>query len=50
VPGGSGWTEKDMTCGSGADNNADFKVRYRINANMNNESAYIDDVEITGTQ
>ena len=49
VPGGIGWTLKDQTCGAGADNNANFKVKFRTNANQNNESAYVDDVEITGT-
>jgi hypothetical protein len=43
------WASQDKTCGSGADNNADFKVRCRINANKSNEYAAIDDVEITGT-
>ncbi len=49
VPGNIGWTVMDMTCGSGANNNANFKARFRTNANLNNESAYIDDVEISGT-
>jgi len=43
------WASQDKTCGSGADNNADFKIRFRTNANRANEYAYIDDVEITGT-
>ncbi|MHC4158000.1 MAG: hypothetical protein ACYSSO_02875, partial [Planctomycetota bacterium] len=50
VTGNIDWTYKDMTCGSGADNNANFKIRYRTNGDKNNESAYIDDVEVTGTQ
>ena len=36
-------------CGPGADNNANFKVRFRTNADKANEYAYIDDVEINGT-
>jgi hypothetical protein len=43
------WLSQDITCPSGADNNADFKVRFRTNANKGNEYAAIDDVEITGT-
>ena len=39
----------DYSCGSGADNNANFKVRWRTNANKNPEFAEVDDVEITGT-
>jgi len=45
----SSWASQDKTCGSSADDNADFKVRFRLNANKSNEYAYIDDVEITGT-
>jgi hypothetical protein len=43
------WLSQDITCPAGADNNADFKVRFRINTNKGNEYAAIDDVEITGT-
>ncbi|MHC4397002.1 MAG: DNRLRE domain-containing protein [Planctomycetota bacterium] len=43
------WSAQDKTCGSGADNNAAFKIRFRTNANRGNEYAYVDDVEITGT-
>jgi len=43
------WASQDKTCGSGADNNAGFKIRFRTNASNANEYAYIDDVEITGT-
>jgi hypothetical protein len=45
----SSWAQQDKTCGSSADDNADFKVRFRLNANKPNEYAYIDDVEISGT-
>jgi hypothetical protein len=37
-----------MTCGSGADNNANFKVRWRTNCNKNPEFANVDNVEVTG--
>jgi hypothetical protein len=44
------WAEKDMTCGSGANNNANFKVRFRCNANKQPEWGRLDIVEVTGTQ
>ncbi|UCD29976.1 MAG: metallophosphoesterase, partial [Planctomycetota bacterium] len=40
---------KDITCGSGADDNSSFKIRFRINASASNEYGYVDDVEVTGT-
>jgi len=43
------WASQDKTCGTSADNNADFKIRFRTNANNASEYTYIDDVEITGT-
>jgi len=42
-------TKKDYTCASGANNNANFKIRFRTNANGNPEYAYLDSVEVTGT-
>jgi len=43
------WASQDITCGSGANNNANFRVRWRTNANSAaNEYAYVDDVVITG--
>lgn len=39
---------QDYTCAAGADNNASFKIRFRINASNNNEVGAIDDVEVTG--
>jgi hypothetical protein len=43
------WASQDITCGSGANNNANFRVRWRTNASSaSNEYAYIDDVVITG--
>ena len=56
---GSGWTElehyqgglanADFACGSGADNNANFKVRWSASSDKNNEFANVDNAEITGT-
>jgi hypothetical protein len=59
---GSGWNNletvqnadysdglQDKTCGAGADENADFKIRFLTNTDKNNESAYIDDVVVSGT-
>jgi hypothetical protein len=43
-----GMVAKDMTCGSGADDNANFKVRWRTNVDKNPEFGEVDDVEITG--
>jgi hypothetical protein len=44
------WTSKDITCASGANNNANFKVRFRSTGNdAATEYGYVDDVQITGT-
>jgi hypothetical protein len=44
------WTQMDITCASGANNNANFKVRFRSQGNdASTEYTYIDDVQITGT-
>ena len=40
---------QDKTCASGADDNADFKVRFITNAGAGNEYAYLDDIVISGT-
>jgi hypothetical protein len=37
---------QDRSCGAGADNNSVFGIRFSTNADRNNESAYVDDVEI----
>ena len=42
------WALQDFTCGSGANNNANFRVRWRTNASSTTEYAYVDDVMITG--
>ncbi|MHC4641080.1 MAG: DNRLRE domain-containing protein [Planctomycetota bacterium] len=44
------WASVDLICGgAGADNNPDFKIRFRINARKASTEALVDDVEITGT-
>jgi hypothetical protein len=43
------WYQEDFTCPSGADNNPDFRFRYRLNASSTREYGYVDDVEIIGT-
>ena len=44
------WVSVDMTCGGvGADNNPNFKIRFRINGKAANVEAMVDNVEITGT-
>ena len=46
---GGGWTYKEKLCGTGANNNELFKVRFRIVANhLMEEWARVDDVEIAG--
>ncbi len=43
------WTYFDKTCGSGADNNPSFKIRFRLNSNHpQGEWGRLDDVEVTG--
>jgi hypothetical protein len=49
---GTTWIVQDKTCGTGANDNPAFKVRFRSNSqapNPNGEYARIDDVQITGT-
>ena len=43
------WTYKDFALGSAANDNPNFKLRYRTNGNRVPEIGYIDVVEITGT-
>jgi len=44
------WVSVDMVCGGvEADNNPNFKIRFRINGKAANVEAMVDDVEITGT-
>jgi hypothetical protein len=44
----SSWASQDLTCASGANNNANFRVRWRTNGTKTTQYAYVDDVEITG--
>mgnify|MGYP001559809248 CR=1 FL=1 len=36
------------TCGTGADKNVNFRLKFRTDADRNTESAFVDDVEIVG--
>jgi subtilisin family serine protease len=38
--------QQSVACGAGADDNANFRIRFRTNANRNNELTYVDGVEI----
>jgi hypothetical protein len=42
------WASKDLTCDPNANNNLNFRIRFRTNASAGNEYAYVDNVEITG--
>ncbi len=42
------WAEKDWTLPSGANNNANFKIRFSINASQTTEYGFVDVVEVTG--
>ena len=45
------WAEKDWLCGSGANNNASFKIRFSSSGmHPSQEYSYLDIVEVTGTQ
>jgi hypothetical protein len=50
VSGGDPWAEKDWALPSGAANNANFKIRFSINADKNTEFGFVDIIEVTGTQ
>lgn len=41
------WGTQSFTLGSGADNNPNLRIRFTLNANRNNEHAYIDDVVVS---
>jgi subtilisin family serine protease len=43
------WSAPAWSLGSDADDNAAFKIRFRTNANRNNERGDVDDVEVIGT-
>jgi len=42
------WTFFNTTLGSGANNNANFKIRFRCSTNSNNEDCEVDDINVTG--
>lgn len=42
------WAAKDFVCAVGANDNSDFRIRFRTNANSTTEYAYIDNIEISG--
>ncbi|MHC4619628.1 MAG: Calx-beta domain-containing protein, partial [Planctomycetota bacterium] len=42
-------TQMDFTCPAGAENNANFAIRFRTNASRGSEYAYVDEVFVTGT-
>ncbi|MHC4572949.1 MAG: Calx-beta domain-containing protein [Planctomycetota bacterium] len=42
-------TQMDFTCPAGAENNANFAIRFRTNANRGSEYAYVDEVIVTGS-
>ena len=52
VSGSSGttWASKDYALGTSADNNPNFRIRFRTTAGSTSRYAYIDNVQITGTQ
>jgi hypothetical protein len=43
------WVYKDFLLPSGADNNPNFKLRYRTNCDKQPENGFVDEVEIIGT-
>ncbi|MFT7484935.1 MAG: subtilisin family serine protease [Candidatus Paceibacteria bacterium] len=43
------WSVPTWSLGASADNNSAFKIRFRTNANRNNERADVDDVALVGT-
>ena len=43
-----GWKARDHALGSGADNNPAFKIRFRVNAEMQMERGDVDNVEVIG--
>jgi hypothetical protein len=43
------WSAPTTSLGADANNNGSFKLRFRTNANRNNERADVDDVHLVGT-
>jgi hypothetical protein len=48
--GSTSWASKDWALGTTANNNPDFRIRFRTTAGSTYRYAYIDNVQITGTQ
>jgi len=46
---GTSWGYPTWSLGSDANDNASFRIRFRTNANRNNERGDVDDVELIGT-
>ena len=44
------WASRDFVCSTGANNNANFRIRFRTNASSASEYAYIDNVVISGEE
>jgi len=44
------WASKDWALGTTADNDPNFRIRFRTTAGSSGKYAYIDNVQITGTQ
>jgi outer membrane protein assembly factor BamB len=42
------WSLQDKLCGTGANNNVNFRVRFRTNSDKSGEAAYVDAVDIFG--
>jgi hypothetical protein len=43
------WETRNLLCGSGAENQVDFRLRFRTNANRTDEYGYVDAVVLIGT-
>ncbi len=43
------WASRDIACGTGADDQSTFMLRFSTNANNSSETGFVDDVEIIGT-
>ena len=49
VEGNTGWTTRSFSLPADAADNAAFTLRYRTNANRNNENTWVDDISLVGT-
>jgi hypothetical protein len=50
VSGSTSWESKDYTLDPNANNNSDFRIRFITTAGSSGRYAYVDNVQITGTQ